>query len=106
MCVSPSEAVFVTDLLLPGKPRQVDPIVFSNLQNGKTQKRTKLGGGSRAMRKLLNYFRLAHYYRPIFLIVFLKEVFLGSVILFQSDSCFMRKDLGLRPRSFEFRRCG
>jgi hypothetical protein len=46
------------------------------------------------------------YYRPIFLISFLKEVFLRSVILFQSDFCFMRKDLRFRLRSFEFRRCG
>jgi hypothetical protein len=40
--------------------------------------------------------------RPIFLIAFLKEVFLGSVILFQSDFSFSR----FRLRSFEARRCG
>jgi hypothetical protein len=33
--------------------------------------------------------RLVVYYRPIFLISFLQEVFLRSVILFQSDFCFM-----------------
>ena len=49
---------------------------------------------------------LVVYYRPIFLISFLKAVFLRSVILFQSDFCFMRKDLRFRLRSFEFRRCG
>ena len=38
--------------------------------------------------------------------LFLKEVFLTSVILFQSDFCFMKKDLRFRLRSFEFRRCG
>ena len=27
-------------------------------------------------------------------------------MLFQSDFCFMRKDLRFRLRSFEFRRCG
>src|SRR4029077_18608862 len=46
------------------------------------------------------------YYRPIFLISFLQEVFLRSVILFQSDFCFIRKYLRFRLRSFEFRRCG
>src|SRR4029077_3830134 len=45
------------------------------------------------------------YYRPIFLISFLQEVFLRSVILFQSDFCFIRKYLRFRLRSFEFRRC-
>jgi hypothetical protein len=49
---------------------------------------------------------LVVYYRPIFLVSFLKEVFLRSVILFQSDVCFMRKDLRFRLRSFEFKRCG
>jgi hypothetical protein len=39
------------------------------------------------------------YYRPIFLISFLQEVFLRSVMLFQSDFCFMRKDLRFRLRS-------
>jgi hypothetical protein len=36
------------------------------------------------------------YYRSIFLISFSKEVFLRSVILFQSDSCFMRHENGQR----------
>jgi hypothetical protein len=38
--------------------------------------------------------------------LFLKEVFLRSVILFQSDFSFMRKDLRFPLRSFEFGRCG
>ena len=50
--------------------------------------------------------RFVDYNRPIFLISFLQEVFLRSVILFHSDFCFMRKDLRFRLRSFEFRRCG
>jgi hypothetical protein len=50
--------------------------------------------------------RMVVYNRRIFLISFLKEVFLRSVILFQSDFCFMRKDLRFRLKSFEFRRCG
>jgi hypothetical protein len=40
------------------------------------------------------------YYRPIFLISFLKEVFLRSVILFHSNFCFIRKNLRFRLRSF------
>ena len=50
--------------------------------------------------------RFVVYYRPIFLISFLQEVLLSGDILFQSDFCFMRKDLRYRLRSFEFRRCG
>jgi hypothetical protein len=34
---------------------------------------------------------MVDYNRPIFLISFLKEVFLRSVILFQSDFCFIRR---------------
>src|SRR5580693_5750214 len=40
------------------------------------------------------------------LISFLKEAFRRSVILFQSDFCFMRKGLRFPLRSFEFGRCG
>jgi hypothetical protein len=50
--------------------------------------------------------RIVVYYRPIFLISFLQEVFLRSVILFQPDFCFISKELRFRLRSFEFRRCG
>src|SRR5260370_25859927 len=64
-------------------------------------RRNKLAGGLQFVS-----FRMVVYCRPIFLISFLKEVFLRSVILFQSDFCFIRKDLRFRLRSFEFGRCG
>jgi hypothetical protein len=38
--------------------------------------------------------------------LFLKEVFLRSVILFQPDFCFMNEDLRFRLRSWEIKRCG